>query len=465
MTTRVMPADDVTSSLVPAASHVSAARRAAMIMGGLAAAVLLSLILWGHDDHRASYDQNVYHLPTIRQFASELPRPNFSDYLSATTPGYHLIVAVISKVGGFTNELTALKLVAALFSVGLLGTIAHSIGRRVGAGEAVALTLPLLCSLYVISSGAWLLPDNAAWWGVAGVMILALGTWRGTPTFWLGGAVLLATVLTRQSNLWCAAPLCAAAAFATDDADNARARRVAGMILATIPAFAATLYFIWIWHGTAPPAVRNLLRGGNPAAPAAVMSLIGAMTPFFGGYLIPALLRSPKLAHRALLIGAVLGFVVGVAPATSYDMEAGRWSGLWNAVKHFPVVANRSTLIILLSCAGGAALGAWAVALPRRAAWVFLIAWIAFIAAQAANGMAFQRYYEPMVLISLPLAVAHLPDNVRERRPAIAWYGPALLTLLLAAVTVATLTKRNSASDDQSDNREVLVELAAPRVM
>ena len=36
----------------------------------------------------------------------------------------------------------------------------------------IALCLPVVASLYVFGSGAWLLPDNAAWWGVLEVMLL-----------------------------------------------------------------------------------------------------------------------------------------------------------------------------------------------------------------------------------------------------------------------------------------------------
>jgi hypothetical protein len=103
------------------------------------------------------------------------------------------------------------------------------------------------------------------------------------------------------------------------------------------------------------------------------------------------------------------------------------------------VVANRSPLVILLAAAGGAALGAWFAALPRRAAYIFLTASVAFTAAQAANGMAFQRYYEPFVLIASALGVAHLSRDVLAERPAYASAGPIVLTLLLAGVTAATL--------------------------
>jgi hypothetical protein len=413
-------------------------------MGAISAVVLLALILWGHDDHRASYDQSVYHLPTIQRFASELPRPNLSDYNSATTPGYHLILAIASRVGGFTARLTVLKLLGAVFTVGLICTTAYAVGMRRGISQAIVLTMPILCSLYVISSGVWLLPDNAAWWGVAGVMAIAMGRWRGWRTILCGGLLLLATVLMRQSHLWCAAPLWAAAAFAPDDADDTpRAKRVALMVLATAPAFAATLFFFWLWGGPTPPAVREVLRGGNPAAPALVLSLIGLITPFFFGYLWPSAGRcNVRVRAPATMVGAAVGVIVGAAPVTSYSMAAGRWSGLWNAVKHVPLWHDRSWLIIMLASAGGFALAMWAIALPRRIAIVFLIAWAAFIAAQSANAMAFQRYYEPMLLISLALGVAHLRDEDKGGRPmTFAWTGPLLLALFLALITAITLHK------------------------
>ena len=42
-----------------------------------------------------------------------------------------------------------------------------------------SLCLPLAASLYVISSAVWLLPDNAGWWGVLGLMLYRLAAARG----------------------------------------------------------------------------------------------------------------------------------------------------------------------------------------------------------------------------------------------------------------------------------------------
>jgi hypothetical protein len=326
----------------------------------------------------------------------------------------------------------------------------------------------------VIDSGGWLLPDNIAWWGVAAVLIVALSPWRDSRTPLLGGLFLLAAVLTRQPNLWSAAPLWASAWFASErSAANPRVKRATWMAMATLPAIAATALFIWLWGGPTTPSTRDVLHGGNPAAPAAVLCLIGAMTPFFAAYLIPALRSARRSPGLVVLGGAVVGLVVGIFPHTSYDMASGRFSGFWNVVRHLPVVADRSPVVILLSTVGGAALAAWTAALPRRTGAVFLVAWLAFIAAQTANAMAYQRYYEPMVLIALPLAVAHLPrrhgggDGDRGDAPVrhafFACAGPLLLAAMLAAVTAFTVVR--SKPDEPSDNRAALPDPLAPPPM
>jgi hypothetical protein len=101
--------------------------------------------------------------------------------------------------------------------------------------------------------------------------------------------------------------------------------------------------------------------------------------------------------------------------------------------------------VIALACIGGAILAAWAVVLPRRDRWLFLAAWAGFTVAQAANREAWQRYYEPFVLILFALAASRLPAvDVTPGAPrptAFRWanLGPLLLAGILAAITVAAL--------------------------
>ncbi|MCH7793473.1 MAG: hypothetical protein IID31_14485, partial [Planctomycetes bacterium] len=138
-----------------------------------------ALILGGFERGRGAADQINYHEPVIRTFADQWPGFDFSDYLSATTPAYHVALATFARF--VADSRPALQFAGALFTIGLLLTLtlAGSCGQRIGQqralsqplearrwNRAVLMTLPVTASLYVFSSGVWLLPDNAAWWGV-----------------------------------------------------------------------------------------------------------------------------------------------------------------------------------------------------------------------------------------------------------------------------------------------------------
>jgi len=66
----------------------------------------LPLILLDYNAGRAFTDQHFGHLPTIMAFAEQL---DFSDYRSATTPGYHALIALFAKF--FSQNVIFLKLI------------------------------------------------------------------------------------------------------------------------------------------------------------------------------------------------------------------------------------------------------------------------------------------------------------------------------------------------------------------
>jgi hypothetical protein len=121
-----------------------------------------------------------------------------------------------------TSE-TVMRLLGAVFAVALVGLTAGYVRRR-GCSwlETVLLALPLAVSLYTFSSGAWLLPDDAAWLAVLGILIIALGPTRRAWLF--GGVVLLALVLVRQNQIWAIAPLMASA-WIGDEVTESRSLR------------------------------------------------------------------------------------------------------------------------------------------------------------------------------------------------------------------------------------------------
>ena len=112
--------------------------------------VAIPVIFGGTGNSRAASDQNRFHLVVIRQFASEWPNLNFRDYISATTPGYHVVVAAAARY--LSGDLRFLRLVGLLFTIGLIATFGAALSRRVPFGMAVALALPLLCSSYIFTS-------------------------------------------------------------------------------------------------------------------------------------------------------------------------------------------------------------------------------------------------------------------------------------------------------------------------
>ena len=395
---------------------------------------------------RAAADQDNFHLPVIQQFICQWPHVDLTDYASATTPGYHLAVAWIGRVVGFKP--VVLRLSASLFTAALLGILGWNVGKRLSFPLGLLVCLPVACSIYVFSSGAFLLPDNAGWLGVLGVMLVALRPKLDGWTYVLGGLFLLASVFVRQIDLWLLVPLLTAvfvraktqtpnepppSAGAPASAVALPPVKALAFSFAILPSILLLLWFRHLWHGTlVPPNQRSLTSGFAPAAPAIIMSITAIVAVFYGGLLLPDL-----KSVSAIVSGAIAGAVLGVLPVTTYDVADRRFSGIWNAVLHFPYWMNRSPLIIALSALGGAAVVAWLTVLPRRERWIWGSAALAFTLAQLASANPWQRYYEPFILMAAALSAPLLVQNgTRRRIPSWEIVGPLALSILCATATV-----------------------------
>jgi hypothetical protein len=306
-----------------------------------------------------------------------------------------------------------------------------STARAAGTARAVVLGLPLVCSLYVFSSGVWLLPDNAAWLCVLAAVLLAIREPPDARALAAGAVVMLLLVLTRQIHLWAAALFWAAAWLSPTN----RRRWLAITTPAMLPAFAAVALFIHMWGGTVPPCLREAHQHLNLAVPAVVLGLIAIAGLAMAGFLVPAWPRI-RPAIRWLLVGILIGLVVGILPESSYSFESGRSSGIWNIVRRLPVICGRSPLIVLLSALGGGLAAAWSIALGRHRGTILLVAWVAFSLAHTAGANAWQRYFEPFVLMTVILSAAWTSGRTAPRW---ALLGPAALAVSLAAVTAISL--------------------------
>ena len=102
---------------------------AAFFAGAVTLVPTLWLILSGHNAGRAAFDSVVYHERFIRDLAASWPRFDVSNPLTATTPGYHVLLATFVKLG-FDSEL-ALRLISALIGASLGGLLAAWLAKRV----------------------------------------------------------------------------------------------------------------------------------------------------------------------------------------------------------------------------------------------------------------------------------------------------------------------------------------------
>lgn len=449
-----------------------------------ASAVVISLVLagafligagavWmlGLDRGRGQYDQINYHLPVIRQFESQWPRVDLSDYQSATTPGYHLVLAGLAKLG--VHSELRLRIAASTFTLAMLVLLAVMLvrrGREAGVGTfALALfALPVVCSMYVFTPGVWLQPDNAGWLGVLAITALTWGMLersRGSVASLASlSIVLLALTFMRQSHLWAGGLIIAAAWLSAAPVSNlsistllsqpfARSRRavIAGLTLISAVLLLAVL--ARTWHGLTPPSFHAQHAGGNLATPAFTLALIAVYSAFFAPMLIRPLIALWRTRPLIIALAILLGLALALIPETTFLYEP-RSTGLWNVVKALDardiiLFKRTSPLILVLAPLGALAASVWLSTLSPARCFYALALLVGFTLAQSANANAWQRYLEPMLLMLIALAAAGMPPQPSMPLPRVLsplasrplqLLGPAALSILLAALTIQSLT-------------------------
>ncbi|MBX3381521.1 MAG: hypothetical protein KF805_15605, partial [Phycisphaeraceae bacterium] len=386
-------------------------------------ALAIPLIVIGINRGRGAADSLNYHEKAIRTFAAQLPHPDLTDYLSATTPGYHLALSLVARY--ISNEQVVLQIASALISALLIGTLASACAwrmrRAMSSFGVLAVCLPLICSIYVLSSGVWLLPDNAAWLALLCVMLLALRRSQNVATWIIAGALMVVLVLTRQIHIWAAgviwvgAWLGAGAArsesplFSRHDIGGRTIPRITRTTIAfllTLPAFVVLFAFYKLWGGLTPPTFKPMhgmrIQWAGPAFDLSLLAIAGIFYFEFWRSALKKLLQEQLIL---VFVAAAAGLVIAVIPSTTENQAAGRVTGIFHAVKVLPVLAGHTSLLIApLAAAGAVILFAFLRAMNPRARWVMLGAFAGFSIANSVNPQLWQRYHEPFVLMWVILA-------------------------------------------------------------
>jgi hypothetical protein len=387
-------------------------------------------------------DAAVYQVPTIELFRERL---DFSDYPSAQTPLFHLVMAGWGKLVGF--ELWKLRLLNVAISYGAALALLRLLRRATPLGQlpAFALTLAFVLSPYFFGASFTLLTDNLA-------ILFALLALERIHSFSRSGSMsafalaclcIGAAALTRQSFLWLA-PV--AAFFLLRGSDSLR-EALAGLgllVLALVPLGLLVLE----WNGLVPPSADPASCGlctDRPGFGRDTLTLrtVGFTVALFGLYAALVLgpsalrwlrvLRSPagRLARRAagsptvramaavvtgrsrrridlarmLALAAAAGVVLLLVSPLEYvpilPGQPGDAGWLWKVSDRLPTLLG-SSLVFWFLVPVGAVAGA---VLVWRAGWASLASVVlgAFLLAALPVALVYQKYFDPFMLLAVAL--------------------------------------------------------------
>ena len=412
------------------------------------------LIATGNNNGRAAYDATAYHARFIRALAEQFPNFDLSNPLTATTPGYHLLLACVARLGASSIE--SLRLASMAIGCIFVGSIAAWLSRRVGLRIALLFVLPLAGSIYVVGAAAWMLPDNLAWALVSWVLFLCLREPARARELLLASLLLVALVAVRQIHIWAAAVVWVGGlSYALQFRGRSDAvggglsvlAKMLGFVLATVPAFAVLILFVRHWGGLTPPRFQGELQGVNLATPAFMLLEFSLLAIGFLPWITPPLRTAWRERRWILVTGALGAIVLAAIPATTLDVAAGRFSGFWSLIAKAPVIAGHTSLLMIVAAPIGAVLlTALLLGLSPRSRAVFGVALLAFAAALTATFYCWQRYHEPLLLMVLPMLCA----LQRERPTRASWWQllfPLILAGILAVITVGGLRSDPVAPD------------------
>lgn len=427
--------------MIDAANHKN---KFLVFMIGFFYLLALPMILSGYNSGRAFFDQQHFHLPSVLLFIEQF---DFSTYRSATTPGYHALLALFGRF--FSADEIFLKLAGSLFSAFFIAVLASQLYPRFYSVKTLFLLLPLIFSLYFFPAAVWLIPDNLAWLSVALIFTLTSKiplTHLTSPIkiqYAYVGFILVGAMLVRQSNLWLASVVWATALASLLWVKQSNGQKVSTgswAFLVTLPAFIGFYLFYLLWGGLVPPEFQKAHQHFSFSVPAFFFSVFFVYALFYLPVCFSAI-RSLAVKRKYYWIGAglTLGFILAIFPDTNYDRSMGRFSGLWNFVKIAPSVANKSLLILACSTLGGGLFFVMLLLLNKALRLVVSLATLVFIFSQMANLFVYERYFSGYVFILIFIMLAQADNIKADRLSKWVWLGPVVFTLLNGAILMRGL--------------------------
>jgi 4-amino-4-deoxy-L-arabinose transferase-like glycosyltransferase len=390
-------------------------------------------------------DELVYQLPTIRQFARELPFPDLHAYPAAQTPLFHLLLAYAGKIIGYS--LWALRLVEVALSYLLVLAVYALLRRRLRlpTEQAFALTMLFELSPYIFGQSFRVVTDNfATLWVIIAIDWLERYRTSGRVSALLVASIAVsAGILTRQSTAFLVAMVAIYVVYPR--VPGTHRQRLTGLVVLGIALVPPLLLFA-NWHGLIPagsfPGSCGLCSQGpgshgvsatglEPQTTELALATIGIyglvlFAPTWLDVLRARWRAAPSPRELSIPVGcALLGAVLLIAfPARPGTRGAG---DLWAVAGHLPIIDGSSLLFWVFVPVAGAVLCDRLRRAPNRLpAAAFALT---FLLSTLLIRNAWQKYVDPFSL--LILCMTAVPNELRGRRLA------GVLVLSLAFIVYA----------------------------
>ena len=377
--------------------------------------IVISGIFWAKPYYEAG-DQNRHHLPQIKTFV-ETPFTIGSSYPATIpmTPGHHIVLSWVSKYlanGIVGANVYPIRIVNATFGLGLLLASWWLIYLNNAARvlEATYLVLPLLFSPYFLGPSIWVMTDNGALlWACMTLIILSQEN-RSGWFLCLASLFSALAVFWRQTYIFLIVPVLWKVLQ-----EYLKKRNWQLLLASILIPLVSVVYFIIIWGGLVPPELKFLSNKLNFSALTYILSLFGAYGIFYIGYLSSELKDIFQQRKEFLilvfvsLIGLSLALLIPLGLGGIPDLADGI---LLKLASKLPVFYERSLLITILSSLGAAIIyllfksflrregkSVESIVLSRESlVIVFTWSWIPVF---VISSVAFQRYFDSLVLITL----------------------------------------------------------------
>jgi hypothetical protein len=361
-----------------------------------------------------SLDMLEAHLSQINFF---IAHPfNVLDYPGVVTslPGHHIVLAWVARLLGYTTvDSTTLPIrmthafICGIGSLGLflfLARLQSFQHRAVNSWMTISLWISVVCSFYFLQSSIYISTDVPAL--ILYIFLLDIAIFR-PKTVVVPTIAASAVVFWRQIY----APALIAAFFSpTDPKIVGRKSLIVIVPLTLLLAYIVNFGGFVPANSGGPTDILRNVGGVFPQSVLHVFALLGILLPVYSLIFANEIIVCYRLRGVGWAVPVLFTFVVilWIAVPSTYNYNNGRWGSIvWIVSSYGPRWTDHSLAVLLLALLGAAfSVFLGEVAMKYRQIRPIAVGMCAYLVSQVVVPLAFQRYIEPLILMSLAAIAA-----------------------------------------------------------